>query len=118
MGASNNWVGLRVTLLASGLLIPQPASATEGGASFYLLGSGGPGAAIMPPTKGVFFDNTAYYYGGKAKGDRRFLVGGNLVAGLDANIPADFPTVLWVPAPTSLAARWRLAVPWCSAIRT
>lgn len=75
-----------------------PASASEGGASFYLLGSGGPGAAELPPVTGVFFDNTLYAYDGSASGERQFVVGGNLVAGLDGTIIADFPTVLWVPS--------------------
>ena len=75
-----------------------PAQASEGGASFYLLGSGGPGAAIMPPLEGIFFDNTTFFYEGDAKADRQFVVGGNLVAGLDARIIADFPTILWVPS--------------------
>ena len=78
--------------------IATPAHASESGASFYLLGSGGPGAAIMPPVPGVFFDNTVFYYSGKGKGERRFLVGGNVVVGLDAKIVADFPTILWVPS--------------------
>lgn len=74
-----------------------PAIASEGGSSFYLLGSGGPGAGEMPPISGIFFDNTFYYYHGSAKAERQFVVGGNLVAGLDATILADFATVLWVP---------------------
>lgn len=74
-----------------------PAEAAEGGASFYLLGSGGPGAAILPPLPGLFFDNQFYVYDGKAGGNRQFVVGGNLVAGLEATIIADFGTVLWVP---------------------
>jgi hypothetical protein len=74
-----------------------PARAGEGGASFYLLGSGGPGAAELPPVAGIFFDNTVYFYSGKARGSRRFVVGGNVVAGLDATIVADFATLLWVP---------------------
>ena len=74
-----------------------PARASEGGASLYLLGSGGPGAAIMPPLKGVYFDNEVYYYKGSASGSKSFVVGGNVVAGLDATIVADFATVLWVP---------------------
>lgn len=78
------------------------AAATEGGASVHLLGSGGPGAAILPPIEGVFFANTLYHYDGKAGGSRQFLVGGNLVAGLKANINADFATVLWTPT-TDLA---------------
>lgn len=83
-------------------LAAQPAQASEGGASMYLLGSGGPGVAVMPPIQGVFFANTVYYYDGKGGGDRNFLVGGNLVAGLKAKIVADFATALWVPT-TNLA---------------
>jgi len=89
---------LRAALLGGGMLAAQPSHASEGGASFYLLGSGGPGAAILPPLEGVFFDNTAYYYSGQATGSRQFVVGGNVVAGLDANIVADFPTLMWVPS--------------------
>jgi len=91
-------VGLCAALATMSVVGAAPAFASEGGASFYLLGSGGPGAALLPPLEGVFFDSTAYYYHGEAKGDRQFLVGGNLVAGLDAKIIADFPTVLWVPS--------------------
>ncbi|GAA0648452.1 SphA family protein [Brevundimonas lenta] len=74
------------------------ARASEGGASLYLLGSGGPGTAIMPPVQGVFFANTLYHYEGSAEAERNFLVGGNLVAGLDADITANFASVLWVPS--------------------
>lgn len=80
------------------LMLAGQAKASEGGASFYLLGSGGPGVAVMPPVKGVFLDNQLYYYDGSAKGAKQFVVGGNLVAGLDATILADFATVLWVPS--------------------
>ncbi|MBO9709298.1 MAG: transporter [Caulobacter sp.] len=88
--------------LGAGLLLAamagaQQAQASEGGASLYLLGSGGPGAAILPPLKGVYFDNEVYYYKGSGSGDKRFTVGGNVVAGLNAKILADFATVLWVP---------------------
>lgn len=84
-------------LLTAGLASAQTARADEGGASVYLLGSGGPGTAIMPPIKGVFFANTLYYYSGEADAGKQFPVGGNLVVGLDATIVADFATVLWVP---------------------
>ncbi|XHS02582.1 hypothetical protein ACFB49_42020 [Sphingomonas sp. DBB INV C78] len=73
------------------------AQATEGGASLYLLGSGGPEAAVMPPLPGVYLDNEIYVYDGAAKGGKQFVIGGNVVAGLDATIVADFPTMLWVP---------------------
>jgi hypothetical protein len=75
-----------------------PAAASEGGASLYLLGSGGPGAAVLPPVEGVFFDNTFYYYDGSVEASREFVIGGNVVLGLDAEIVADFATVLWVPS--------------------
>jgi hypothetical protein len=78
------------------------AQAGESGASFYLLGTGGPEAAVLPPLEGVFFDNTLYHYSGKASGNREFVLGGNLVAGLDADISADFATVLWVPSTHAL----------------
>lgn len=44
----------------AGLLIScsAAAQASESGVSFYLLGSRGPGAAMLPPIKGVFFDNS------------------------------------------------------------
>lgn len=82
----------------AGLLCSTAAYASEGGASFYLLGSGGPEAAMLPPVRGVFFDNTIYYYDGKAKAERQFVVGGNVVAGLRATLIADFASVLWVPS--------------------
>lgn len=91
-----------VAFTTSALFTASAALAGEGGASFYLLGSGGPGAADLPPLTGIFFDNTAYYYPGKAGGDREFVVGGNVVAGLDAKLFADFATVLWVPSTNAL----------------
>ena len=85
-------IGVALTSFAA-----VPAHATEGGASFYLLGSGGPGAAILPPIRGIFFDNTFLHYRGDSKAEKQFVVGGSLVAGLRAQIDADFATVLWVP---------------------
>ncbi len=85
--------GLAVVLTAGA----HQAQASEGGASLYLLGTGGPGNAIMPPLKGVFFDNQVYYYKGSGSGDKQFPIGGKVVTGLDAKILADFATVLWVP---------------------
>ncbi|HEY2358329.1 MAG TPA: transporter [Phenylobacterium sp.] len=86
------------TALFVGAIWAQGAQASEGGSSVYLLGSGGPGAAILPPIQGVFLANTLYYYDGKATGGKDFLLGGNLVTGLKAKITADFASVLWVPS--------------------
>jgi len=88
-------LGLCVAIAAC--LVASATHASEGGASVYLLGSGGPGAAVLPPIDGVFFFNTAYHYDGKAGGNKQFLVSGNLVAGLKGNINADFATVLFIP---------------------
>lgn len=93
---------LRIRLLSAALaagaaVVSSPADASEGGASFYLLGSGGPEAAILPPVRGIFFDNTLLHYRGNSEGEHQFELGGNLVAGLRARIDADFATVLWVP---------------------
>lgn len=87
------WIIGALTLAAGA----DQAQASEGGTSLYLLGSGGPGNAIMPPLPGIFVDNEVYYYDAKAGGGRQFTVGGNVVAGLKAKVLADFPTVLWVP---------------------
>ncbi|MBV1691550.1 transporter [Novosphingobium sp. G106] len=79
-------------------LAANPASATEGGTSLYLLGSGGPEAAILPPVEGVYFDNTYYFYGGDLSADQNLVVGGNVAAGLDVFLAAQFVTFLWVPS--------------------
>jgi hypothetical protein len=88
-------VGLGILIAGAGLAFQ--ARGSEGGASFYLLGSSGPEAAILPPLPGVFFSNTTYYYAANASSSHEFVVGGRVVAGLDARIAADFATVLWAP---------------------
>lgn len=82
----------------AGAILALPAHASEGGANVYLLGSGGPGAALLPPIQGVFLANTLYFYDASAGSGKQLPVGGNVVAGLKAKIAADFPTVLWVPS--------------------
>lgn len=84
--------------LGCALAMAAPARASEGGVSFYLLGSGGPGAALLPPLEGVFIDNTSYYYDGSAGSSAEFLLGGNIAAGLDATAFINMTTVLWVPS--------------------
>jgi len=96
-------IRLSALVVLAGLAAAGEARASESAASFYLLGTGGPGAAVLPPVPGVFLSNTLYHYDGKAGGGRRFVVGGNLVAGLKANINANFASVVWVPS-TDVAA--------------
>lgn len=73
------------------------AHASESGANIYLLGLGGPGAAIMPPVPGIFLDNMAYFYSGSGGGSTQLELGGNVVAGVHGSIPAYFGTLLWQP---------------------
>jgi hypothetical protein len=94
--------GLALGVVAAGCMAPADAGATEGGASLYLLGAGGPGAAILPPLEGIFLVNSYYHYEGEASRERQFQLGGNVVGGLKANIDADFPTVVWVPTTNAM----------------
>jgi hypothetical protein len=80
------------------------AHASEGGVSFYPLGIGVPDAAIMPPLPGVYYANVAYFYQGSANASKDFEIGGNVVAGVHANIFADFNFAQWVPTTNFLGA--------------
>ncbi|CAN7298089.1 transporter [Phenylobacterium sp. LjRoot164] len=105
MGSSKRTRGRWIAAAAGGValaFVASHAEASEGGASVYLLGSGGPGAAIVPPIEGVFLADTQYHYSGEAGGQREFVIGGNVVAGLEATVNANFATLLWVPT-TDLA---------------
>lgn len=93
-----------------GALWACDARASESGASIYLLGLGGPEAAIMPPVPGIFLDNTAWYYSGSGGGGRQFTLGGNVVAGVHATIPAYFGTLLWQPDAKLFGADFNLGV--------
>lgn len=89
---------MAVAALSGLAFLSQPANAAEGGSSVYLLGSGGPEAAVLPPVEGLFLDNTYYYYDGDIAADRSLVVGGKVVLGFDATIVAQFTTALWVPS--------------------
>jgi hypothetical protein len=102
-------LGLAVVLLA-GVLTTPSAQASENGTSFYLLGSGGPGAAILPPISGVFLANTGFYYDGSSGLSRQFPINGQIAAGIHGTIAADFPTVLWVPTTNLGGATLALSV--------
>ena len=103
------WVATGLTL-ALALAAPETASANDGGTSLYLLGTGGPGTAIMPPVEGVYLDKLIYIYDGEAKAERQFPLNGNIVAGLDATIVADFTTLLFVPSTDFLGGTLALGV--------
>lgn len=64
-------------------------------AGYYLLGSKGPAAAIMPPP-GVFFSNDVYVYSGDLGGGKALPTGGKLAVGVEGAAAITVPTVLWV----------------------
>lgn len=94
-------IAKQIPFLGAALLMTfaaAPASADENGASVYLLGSGGPGAAVLPPLEGVFIDNTIYVYVASSPSEKDLAIGGNIVADVKANIVANFTSLLWVPS--------------------
>lgn len=70
------------------------AFAAEGGAGFYLLGSRGPMAGFVPPP-GIYLQNDVYFYSAKADVSRTFPFNGQIVAGIDADVWIEMPTVVW-----------------------
>lgn len=69
--------------------------AAEGGAGFYLLGTKGPAAAILPPS-GVYFSNDFYYYSGNMGGSKELATGGKIAVGIDGEAFLKLPTAMWV----------------------
>jgi len=72
----------------------REAIAAENGAGFYLLGSKGQYAAILPP-EGVYFQNDLYIYGGTLGGSRSLPIAGKIAANVHATLVAELPTFLW-----------------------
>lgn len=90
-------VEVSLGLAFAAVVASKPAHASEGGISFYPLGIGVPDSAIMPPLEGVYYANVPYYYRGTANASKEFEIGGHVVAGVTANVFADFNFVEWVP---------------------
>jgi hypothetical protein len=76
-------------------LAPASSLAIEGGASFYLLGSKLPLSGVVPGP-GMYFQNDAYFYDGSAGGNIQLPFGGQIIAGVDAQIFFEMPTVIGV----------------------
>lgn len=79
------------------MTLATPAHADEGGVSVYILGLNSPGSAVQPPLPGIYIDNSIYIYNGSAGAERDLVIGGRVVADLDATLAANFTTALWVP---------------------
>lgn len=84
-----------LVLAGTTLCLAGPTHGAEGGAGFYLLGSKGPAAAILPPP-GVFFQNDIYIYSGDLGGGTQLPTGGKIAVGVEGKAIVEVPTVIWV----------------------
>ena len=67
--------------------------AAESGVGFYLLGSRGPAAGVVPPP-GTYLQNDLYFYSGSAQASRDLPFGGEVVAGVDADAVVNLVSIL------------------------
>jgi hypothetical protein len=84
-----------LALTGTALWLPGQSYAAESGAGFYLLGSKGPAAAVMPPP-GVYFQNDIYVYSGELGGGTQLPTGGKIAVGVEGKAAIEIPTVIWV----------------------
>ncbi|MFD1790603.1 transporter [Ochrobactrum teleogrylli] len=70
------------------------AQAAENGLGFYLLGSKGPMAAILP-APGLYLQNDTYFYRASAGASAPLPLGGVVGFGVDAKAVVDLPTFIW-----------------------
>ena len=82
-------------LFTAATLAATTSEAAERGAGFYLLGSKGPGAGMLPPA-GVFFQNDIWIYDGNLGGGKNLPTGGRLAVGVEGKAVLEAPTFLWV----------------------
>uniref|UniRef100_UPI0038530DE9 SphA family protein n=1 Tax=Paenochrobactrum sp. BZR 201-1 TaxID=3378075 RepID=UPI0038530DE9 len=85
---------IKAGLMTTGLLFCQTAVAAEKGTGFYLLGTKGPLAAVLP-NPGWYLQNDTYYYNAGAGGSEKLPVAGTVGLGIRAHAIIDMPTLLW-----------------------
>ena len=85
---------LLVTCALFAPAIPQSVNAAENGAGFYLLGSRGALAGVLPPP-GLYFQNDVYLYSGVTGANVAIPFNGRIVADVKANAVFEAPTLLW-----------------------
>lgn len=87
--------------------------ADEGGVSFWLTGQFGSFAAV-PGEPGWAIPANYYHASADAGGQRNFIVGGNLVAGLDANVDLVFFAPSYTFAQPVLGGQAALTLGWAA----
>jgi hypothetical protein len=102
-----------VLLLLGFVSLPVGAMAAEDGVGFYLLGSKGPFAGVLPGP-GVYFQNDVYFYSGSVSASQDIPVAGKIIASVDATAYIDLATGLWVLPQPVLGGNLSLSatVPW------
>ena len=86
------------------------SKAAEGGAGFYLLGTKGSFAGILPPP-GLYFTSDNYFYSGKASVSRPLpTLGGEFALGLNADVFASVNSLLLSTPTQFLGARTAFGV--------
>ena len=87
--------GLTVAFTSIALLVSATHTrAAESGVGFYLLGSRGPAAGVVPPP-GTYLQNDLYFYSGSAEASLNIPTGGQIVAGLEADAVVNLVSLLW-----------------------
>jgi hypothetical protein len=71
-----------------------PSLSAESGVGFYLLGSRGPAAGVVPPP-GTYFQNDLYFYSGSASADLELPIAESIVLDVEADAAINLSTVLW-----------------------
>ncbi|MFA5665330.1 transporter [Castellaniella sp.] len=90
-------------------LMATQAWASENGTSFYLLGSKGPMAGVVP-APGLYLQNDLYYYTARADESQALPTGGQVAVGLKAKALINLPTLIWSTPYTLLDGRLALGV--------
>jgi hypothetical protein len=76
------------------LALPHKADAAENAVGFYLLGSRGALAGVLPPP-GLYFQNDVYLYSGTTGANVAIPFNGRIVADVKGNAVFEAPTLLW-----------------------
>lgn len=102
------WMGMLAVNAVMSLMATQ-AGASENGTSFYLLGSKGPMAGVVPPP-GLYLQNDIYYYTARADESQALPTGGRVAVGLKAQALINLPTLIWSTPYKVLDGRLALGV--------
>jgi hypothetical protein len=105
--------GFASVVLAALMLAALPARADEGGASFWAPGQFGSFSAT-PGEPGLALPAIYYHTSVSAGGEKQFVIGGNLVAGIDADADLVFFAPTWTFTDPVAGAQASLGLMWAA----